>query len=220
MSGELTPEQYRAIYAWIDAIPLSRPKRNIARDFSDGCMLAEVVAAYFPQLVELHNYPPANSVKQKMYNFETLNTRVLKKLGFTIPRNVIEDIVGCKPDAVEQVLNTLQYKMAKYREKRQPESSPMGGSNTREDDLQSRAVEPERPERAERPTQTNSHRTNIAGQQKVKSAVDNEILLEKEEQIRELQETVEILELKVAKLEQLLRLKDSKIQKLQGKGNM
>jgi hypothetical protein len=24
------------IYNWIDEIPLSRPKRNIARDFSDG----------------------------------------------------------------------------------------------------------------------------------------------------------------------------------------
>ena len=24
------------IYNWVDEIPLSRPKRNIARDFSDG----------------------------------------------------------------------------------------------------------------------------------------------------------------------------------------
>lgn len=24
------------LYSWIDGIPLSRPKRNIARDFSDG----------------------------------------------------------------------------------------------------------------------------------------------------------------------------------------
>ena len=46
------------------------------------------------------------------------------------------------------------------------------------------------------------------------SNIDNEILQEKEQQIRELQETVEILELKVAKLEQLVRLKDNKIQKL------
>lgn len=207
MATELTDEQYRAIYAWIDAIPLSRPKRNIARDFSDGCMLAEVIAAYFPQLVELHNYPAANSVKQKVYNFETLNTRVLKKLGFTIPRPVVEDIVACKPGAVEQVLNTLQYKMAKYRERKQPESSPVGGSRT-EDEQVSRATESDR----------GTNRNQAVGGAKVKSAVDNEILLEKEEQIRELQETVEILELKVAKLEQLLRLKDSKIQKLLGKG--
>ena len=48
---ELTDEQLRALYAWIDAIPLSRPKRNIARDFSDGMLIAEVIAAYFPHLV-------------------------------------------------------------------------------------------------------------------------------------------------------------------------
>jgi hypothetical protein len=46
------------------------------------------------------------------------------------------------------------------------------------------------------------------------ASVDDEILMEKEQQIRELQETVEILELKIAKLEQLVRLKDNKIQKL------
>lgn len=48
----------------------------------------------------------------------------------------------------------------------------------------------------------------------VGASVDEEILLEKEKQIRELHETVEILELKIAKLEQLLRLKDNKIEKL------
>lgn len=26
----------RALYRWVDAVPLSRPRRNIARDFSDG----------------------------------------------------------------------------------------------------------------------------------------------------------------------------------------
>jgi hypothetical protein len=206
MSNEITDEQLRAIYAWIDAIPLSRPKRNIARDFSDGCMLAEVIAAYFPQLVEIHNYPAANSVKQKVYNFETLNTRVLKKLGFTIPRPVIEDIVACKPGAVEQILNTLQYKMAKYRERKQEPSSPVSGSRAEEEQV-SRVTDNDR----------GTNRQNGAGG-RVKLSVDNEILLEKEEQIRELQETVEILELKVAKLEQLLRLKDNKIQKLLGKG--
>lgn len=85
------------IYSWIDEIPLSRPKRNITRDFSDGgecertcaaagdcgwcadgvcvvaVLMAEVVSHYFPRLVEMHNYSPANSVRQKMYNWSTLN---------------------------------------------------------------------------------------------------------------------------------------------------
>jgi hypothetical protein len=33
---DLTEEELKPLYMWIDQIPLSRPKRNIARDFSDG----------------------------------------------------------------------------------------------------------------------------------------------------------------------------------------
>jgi hypothetical protein len=36
-------------------------------------LMAEVVHHYFPKLVELHNYSSANSHKQKMYNWATLN---------------------------------------------------------------------------------------------------------------------------------------------------
>lgn len=59
---ELGDEDMQRIYEWIDEIPLSRPKRNITRDFTDGVMMAEVVNTYFPRLVELHNYPMAHSM--------------------------------------------------------------------------------------------------------------------------------------------------------------
>jgi hypothetical protein len=208
-SDELSDEQLRALYAWIDAIPLSRPKRNIARDFSDGVMFAEVVAAYFPLLVELHNYAPANSVKQKVYNFETLNARVLRKLNYMIPRTTIDDIVNGKPGSVELVLNALQFKMAKYRERKSAQeeagevSSPSPAKH---------AAAPQQPKSGTKaprqpPQPTRSKSAALA-------SVEDELLLEKEQQIRELQETVEILELKIAKLEQLVRLKDAKIAKL------
>lgn len=32
----LNEEEIEDLYMWIDEIPLSRPKRNIARDFSDA----------------------------------------------------------------------------------------------------------------------------------------------------------------------------------------
>jgi hypothetical protein len=72
-TGILTDEELQRIYIWVDSIPLSRPKRNIARDFSDGVLLAEVVHHYFPKYVELHNYSAANSIRQKLYNWSTLN---------------------------------------------------------------------------------------------------------------------------------------------------
>lgn len=208
-SEELTDEQLKAIYAWIDAIPLSRPKRNIARDFSDGILFAEVIAAYFPHLVELHNYTAANSVKQKISNFETLNTRVLRKLNYTIPRSAIEEIVNGKPGSVENVLNSLQFKMAKYREQKNiPDSTSPVDSNSRRG-AASPKIQTKLVSTSGREVSQSNGRAML-----MMASVDDEILMEKEQQIRELQETVEILELKVAKLEQLVRLKDNKIQKL------
>jgi CH-like domain in sperm protein len=73
METFLDDEDLQKIYVWVDSVPLSRPKRNIARDFSDGVLLAEIVHHYFPKLVELHNYSGANSFRQKFYNWSTLN---------------------------------------------------------------------------------------------------------------------------------------------------
>ncbi|KAF0313864.1 Sperm flagellar protein 1 [Amphibalanus amphitrite] len=72
MQDELERAQFEEVYVWVDDIPLSRPRRNIHRDFSDGCMFAEVVQYFVPRLIELHNYIPANSVKQKRQNWDLL----------------------------------------------------------------------------------------------------------------------------------------------------
>jgi len=37
----LDEEEMQMIYNWVDEIPLTRPKRNIARDFSDGGKLKD-----------------------------------------------------------------------------------------------------------------------------------------------------------------------------------
>ena len=102
--------------------------------------LSQVIAHYFPRLVELHNYPPANSTAQKLcvfgararlhfthitprvfrprgrrYNWDTLNARVLRKLGFTLDKAAIEGIIACKPMAIERALHELQKRLARYR---------------------------------------------------------------------------------------------------------
>ena len=33
---EVADSELKPLYQWVDEIPLSRPKRNIARDFADG----------------------------------------------------------------------------------------------------------------------------------------------------------------------------------------
>ena len=104
----------QAIYNWVDEIPLSRPKRNIARDFSDGVLLAEIVKHHLPKLVDMHNYSQAHSVSQKTYNWNTLNVKVFKKLGLNLSKKEIESIVNMEPDAIEKVLLALKYHVESY----------------------------------------------------------------------------------------------------------
>lgn len=70
----LTEEELTEVYNWVDQIPLSRPKKNITRDFADGVLMAEIVSHYFPKLVELHNYIASTSAATKLANWNTLNS--------------------------------------------------------------------------------------------------------------------------------------------------
>lgn len=92
------------IYEWVDSIPLSRQKKNISRDFNDAVLLAEMIKYHYPRLVEMHNYPSACSTKQKLSNWNTLNTKVLKKLGLKISKEEINDVMTSKPNAIENLL--------------------------------------------------------------------------------------------------------------------
>ena len=116
---KLSEEEMQMIYNWVYEIPLSRPKRNIARDFSDGgkhfmvynlfclVLVAEIVKHFVPHIVELHNYSAAHSVSQKTYNWNTLNQKLFKKLGFTLTKKDLEDAVNCVPDTIERILKVL-----------------------------------------------------------------------------------------------------------------
>ena len=64
MLSDVNENELAELYAWVDTIPLSRPKKAIARDFADAVATAEVVHHYFPRMVELHNYRQALSTIQ------------------------------------------------------------------------------------------------------------------------------------------------------------
>lgn len=42
MAGSVDEEALHQLYLWVDNIPLSRPKRNLSRDFSDGGVRSSV----------------------------------------------------------------------------------------------------------------------------------------------------------------------------------
>ena len=95
------------IYEWVDSIQLSRPKKNIARDFCDCVLVAEIIKHYLPHLDNLNNYPSASSTMQKTTNWNTLNTKVLKKIGVKMTKQEINDIITCKPLAIEHLLQRI-----------------------------------------------------------------------------------------------------------------
>ena len=95
------------IYEWVDSIELSRPKKNIARDFSDGVLLAEIIKSYLPHMVDLHNYPSCSNSKHKESNWNVLNNKVLKKLHIKLTKAEIDSIIKAEPLAIEKLLQRV-----------------------------------------------------------------------------------------------------------------
>jgi len=207
----LDEDELQALYQWVDEIPLSRPKRNIARDFSDGVLMAELVKYYFPRLVELHNYSPSESVPRKVYNWETLEKKVFRKLTFALSKADIQEVAECAPGAVEKVLSDFHKKLTQIQHKKAHEQQQLrqqrgGGGAT--DPEGGGAVSLTNPGGAyAAATHGPSHQAVAAHT----SDLTHQIIAEKDETIKEMKETIDILEVKIQKLEQLVKIKDQKI---------
>ncbi|XP_045424370.1 uncharacterized protein LOC123650033 isoform X2 [Lemur catta] len=109
-----SPVVLRGLYAWLDGLPLSRPKRHLARDFSDGggaLMLAEIVKHFHPRLVDLHNYTPTCNTDQKLSNWHILNRKVFPKLSLCVSETDIRKVVASTPGAIEPILCALREKV-------------------------------------------------------------------------------------------------------------
>ncbi|KAM6267040.1 sperm flagellar protein 1 isoform 2-T2 [Spheniscus humboldti] len=218
MAGGGEAGELRALYRWLDAVPLSRPRRNIARDFSDGVLAAEVVKFFFPAMVQLHSYVPASSTPQKLTNWGHLNRKVLSKLNFSIPDDVIWQVVQCRPGMVEQVLLLLRQKIEeKQKQSKAPgvraaleevsyletgyskAKSGAGGGGYAQESPRAAGVKKSHHGCAQPPPGDAAVRLQLA---------------EREQALLLAQETIQILQLKVGRLEQLLHLKNVRIDDL------
>uniref|UniRef100_A0A3Q4H3V2 Sperm flagellar 1 n=1 Tax=Neolamprologus brichardi TaxID=32507 RepID=A0A3Q4H3V2_NEOBR len=203
MERELNEEELQDLFAWIDKIPLSRPKRHITRDFSDAVMAAEVVKYFFPKLVDLHNYVSANSTQQKLSNWNLLNRKVFSKLDFHVPEETLKKIAQSTTGAIVPVLSTLREKIDKKLE--YTTNNILVCSDTH--GIGHFFV------------YLNAKYELLKVERAVKFYSDmdpafQQMLKEKEKAIMSLMETVEILQMKVNKLEHLVHLKDVRIQDL------
>ncbi|XP_065519062.1 sperm flagellar protein 1 isoform X2 [Lathamus discolor] len=183
----------RALYAWLDSVPLSRPRRNVARDFSDGVLAAEVVKFFLPALVQLHSYGPACSTARKLANWAHLNRKVLSELHCSLPQDELRQLAQGRPGAAERLLLRLRGRIQERLRQGQEPGAPRELSYMETGDSKAGGgCTQESPE--------------AAGAQKQQAEQEQALLLA--------QETIQILQLKVRRLEELLRLKNVRIDDL------
>ena len=193
-------------FKWVDTFALSRPKRSIARDFADGVLVAEIIAQVKPfgQCVDLHNYNAASNLGRKMGNWTTLEHKVLRKLKMSLGREEMEAISVGVPGAIENFLGRLRRAL----------TAAGGRAGTRDSGIDVDGDEEERQHR-----QSPERNVGVMPSAEISTSVPAtkypELLARREARIEELEETNEILATKIAKLEQLVRLKDAKIQALE-----
>ncbi|VDK43164.1 unnamed protein product [Anisakis simplex] len=96
------------LYKWLSNVPFSKQIKNIAKDFSDGVLIAELVAHFLPRYISLANYTAVNSNALKRYNWETLNKMVFVHLNFNVNQNLIQKVTTSQPGAIEFILFRLR----------------------------------------------------------------------------------------------------------------
>ncbi|PAA60759.1 hypothetical protein BOX15_Mlig008675g3 [Macrostomum lignano] len=223
---EIDDDVLQDLYGWIDQIPLSRPKRSIARDFSDGVLMAEVVKHYCPKLVDLHNFSACNATDQKKKNWLLLNWKIFKKLSFELSPDVIDALANAKPGTIERVLLLLRTKLDKSLfQQQRPASNDapevdqdqaiLGASSRRKSQQPQQKVSP----RFAR-GKAAGHGRPVGRSDSLQRVGQTDFVtrLEYEEKVQESlakSETIDILEAKIRRLEHLLHLKDVRIDELQ-----
>ena len=175
------------ICAWIDSLPLSKKRKNLARDFADGCLMAEVIHVFYPKLVDLHNYDQGLKVDTKIYNWNTLNQKVLKKLQIPIDQQMIVGIANAKPGFIEKFLEVVKIAMTTKK--------PPKNANSPKN----------------QPKETNNENSYADLPMTDK---DRELLIEKIIEADQQTQLIHALEMKTKKLMELMRIKDAKIMRL------
>ncbi|XP_046580938.1 LOW QUALITY PROTEIN: sperm flagellar protein 1-like [Haliotis rubra] len=231
---ELDEAQLEELYTWIDEIQLSRPKRNMNRDFSDGVLVAEVVKHYLPHFVDLHNYPPANSTQQKLSNWFMLNRKVFDKMNFQLSDDVIRSVSGCKPGVIEKVMLMVRTKidLARHQMQKNKQMAGMMGVGPGRSSPDSAVTSPRwtrtwpcchKLSASPRPRQVRVWQPMLGRTRGRRAKVSWTMMLSlesywrKEQECLAKDETIQILQAKVRRLEHLIHLKDIRIDDLQNK---
>ena len=113
-------KELEVLYTWVDNVPLSRPKKNIMRDFADCHLIAQIIRFYLPQaykgIIQVHNYVETMNKQIKYDNWNQLNQKVFAKFQrkFQLTEEDIKGVVKCQNGAIERVLRKVKAALERF----------------------------------------------------------------------------------------------------------
>ncbi|KAL3095419.1 hypothetical protein niasHS_007518 [Heterodera schachtii] len=216
-----TSKRWEETIAWVThGKRLSRPIRNPPKDFSDGALVAEIIAQHLPRYVlSLNSFPQVHSLALKKYNWETLERTVLRHLGIHISTEHIESLANAEEGTIQNFLPILRSQIDDAISKRhfRPSSTSSrgpsrccsrGGSQLHLDQIGTSERQREQTNGTDK-TEGNGEGN---GRPKVLDELDKDQLVERlyakvreqEAQLRKKDEQIEALSRKVEKLVELV----------------
>ncbi|GBP19265.1 Sperm flagellar protein 1 [Eumeta japonica] len=219
------------VLSWVDTYKLSRTTKKIHRDFADGVLLAEILSVHYPKLIEMHNYPPRNAHSLKVNNWMTLNRKALRKLKLGLTNDMMEQLASAVPGLIERVLFSGK-KVLTNTEQCADTSTRKQDIEVREKILHDEEINKSNKESEQNNSSGGSYYEAMENEDyvmvvPVKNRVNGvlEIVQQKvvnygaylttKEELKDVKETVNILKQKLQHLENLLKLKEERIDELQ-----
>lgn len=111
-SRTLDAEELADLYEWLDRVPLSKPRSNVEKDFSDGLLAAEIVRFYYPDLVDFRMLRPVLNLQERTEQWKLLNSEVFDKIGLTVPSHVLTQLSIAKTGIAQAFLFNLRMSLA------------------------------------------------------------------------------------------------------------
>ncbi|CAF4699705.1 unnamed protein product [Rotaria socialis] len=224
---ELGDQILQDLYAWIDQIQLSRPKKRIEKDFADGVMVAELIKYYFPSWVDLHNYAAANSTQQKLINWGLLNRKIFCRFGLNVPEHIMRGICLGRAGLIEIFLYNLRTKIDDYLYGMETHSSDPQYRilHHKEKTSEANTLTSRQVQQYSSPTEQSSmsksriNGGNVSKKSQSMYNLNTDMVSrieydEKEQESIAKDEEIQILQAKIRRLEHLLHLKDVRVDEL------
>jgi hypothetical protein len=126
-NSSISELELEEIEKWLNSYKLPRSYKKLSRDFNDGVLIANVIKLEFPKMVDLHNYPSSSSYNQKFCNWETLNRKVLMKLGMNLSLASCGNLARGDNQEMIRFLLDLKNKIKLYKVKKSDKNDLIGG---------------------------------------------------------------------------------------------